>query len=537
MQWIPGDDLRLKKRFVKAAFTGSVLYALLGAIGSQIDASGHVTWHATGIGFLFRMPIAFLILALLFCGIAQLPARKTYDKGRSNVLLASLFLFLCWTPMFLIQYPGSFMYDTQRQVFQIASGEYDAFHPLLHTILLRACLSLFFWLQSIEKCAALYSLLQMVVMSLCFSMVCCSLRRMAGRKAYLFSLLFYGLYPSHMAMASNYVKDALFAACLSVFLMLSLEEQVLGIPMPKQVLRLLFGVLACLLRNNMLPAILLWGVLLFFSKRTRRAAMIAFLIAGISLIANEALIRATDAKRGSVGEMLSVPIQQLARARLTDEIQFSEEEKQILDSFFNKKGWRLYEPTLADPVKEKLKVKRVSSQFREFALLWLSIGKKCPQAYLEAFLHLALPSFYPYHKYRVAQPYLETGLQPGVVTAPFGQPPMTQPERFSVIRSWLTRIVFNTGADGVPLLRWIFNTGAVFWFLLFCLLAVIAFGHEFAYSVLLLPFLLYGTFLLGPVMQGRYLYPFVSAIPLFVLAVFPRFKGHCERKDEFHDSE
>ena len=32
-----------------------------------------------------------------------------------------------------------------------------------------------------------------------------------------------------------------------------------------------------------------------------------------------------------------------------------------------------------------------------------------------------------------------------------------------------------------------------------------------------LPLLLYATYLLGPVMQGRYLYPFVCVLPLFAL--------------------
>ena len=34
--------------------------------------------------------------------------------------------------------------------------------------------------------------------------------------------------------------------------------------------------------------------------------------------------------------------------------------------------------------------------------------------------------------------------------------------------------------------------------------------------LLLLPVLLWGTYLLGPVMQGRYLYPFICVLPLFL---------------------
>ena len=97
-----------------------------------------------------------------------------------------------------------------------------------------------------------------------------------------------------------------------------------------------------------------------------------------------------------------------------------------------------------------------------------------------------------------------------------GQPPMTQPSRFEAARKWLDEAVYSTGADGIPLLRLMMNTGLVFWALFLCLLVVAAYGGR-ALGVLLLPLLLYGTYLLGPVMQGRYLYPFLCVLPHFFL--------------------
>ncbi|MBQ2948033.1 MAG: hypothetical protein IJD94_03550, partial [Clostridia bacterium] len=75
--------------------------------------------------------------------------------------------------------------------------------------------------------------------------------------------------------------------------------------------------------------------------------------------------------------------------------------------------------------------------------------------------------------------------------------------------------VYATGADDVPLVRYLFNTGFVFWLLLLLYLYEICCGRMDGVLMLLLPLLLYATYLLGPVMQGRYLYPFVCALPLF----------------------
>ena len=136
--------------------------------------------------------------------------------------------------------------------------------------------------------------------------------------------------------------------------------------------------------------------------------------------------------------------------------------------------------------------------------------------YLDAFLALALPSYYPYSEYRVAQPYLEIGMQPGALTAPFGQPPITQPRRFAEIREWLYKHIYMTGMDDVPVVRYLLNTGAVFWLILLFALYDLYTGRFERIAFMLLAGLLWGTFLLGPVMQGRYLYPFVCALPLFV---------------------
>ena len=158
----------------------------------------------------------------------------------------------------------------------------------------------------------------------------------------------------------------------------------------------------------------------------------------------------------------------------------------------------------------------VLERFGDLAKMWANVGMKCPGVYLDAFLHLALPSLYPYSEYRVAQPYIETGLQPGVVTAPFGLPPMTQPARFAGIRNWMQENIFATGADDIPIVRVLFNTGAVYWLLIMIVLYELYAGRFDRFALEILPALLWGTLLLGPVMQGRYLYPFICVLPLFL---------------------
>ncbi len=515
---------KLRKRTV--LILGAGVYALLYALCSQIDAVGTVVAVTAVRRFALAFPIALAGLYVLMNGVLariKTDSPETTAGGLRFGAAGFVFLMACYGAMFLIHYPGSFMYDTQRQVFQIARGEYEMFHPLLHTLLIRACLSLSDWLGSFEQCAAVYSIVQIVLFAACFSQVCAGIRRMYGRRAAWLSLLFFGLYPSHMAFASNCTKDGLFSAFFALFFALCFEDVIrCGLTARRRILCMGAGVLACLLRNNMIYALAAWMLVLLVRKEKRLALYaLAAIVLGYGV--NAGLQQATNARDGSRIEMLSVPIQQLSRARLERPDCFSAQEQALMDLVFTDALYGTseplyvhYEPTLADPVKNYLDEALVIGRFGDLAKMWASVGAKCPGVYLDAFLNLALPSLYPYSAYRVAQPYIETGLQPGVVTAPFGYPPMTQPGRFAGIRDWMYTHIYSTGADDVPVVRYLFNTGFIFWLLLLIVLYELYTGNMKRFWLLLLPVLLWGTYLLGPVMQGRYLYPFICVLPLFV---------------------
>lgn len=523
--------VRLKKlcpREWAALILGSVCYALFYALGSQIDQRGATALSASLVRFSLALPSAAAVLCALF--VFVLPRLELREDGAQKKPFCTPGAFglilLSFVPLFLIEYPGSFMYDIAAQTTQIASGNYSMFHPLAHTLLIRACLSLYDVLGSFERCAAAYSVISMAAVAACFALVCASVSRSVSRRVARICTGFFCLYPAHMAMASNCTKDGLFAASFALFLALCAEDMAEGkLSRRHRAIQLAAGIAACLMRNNMIYAIAAWAVLLLLrGKKYMRVVICALLAIALSRGVNSGLGAYTNADRGSVGEMLSVPIQQLARARIHHGEAFTQEEKELLDLVCAHpvydnytQVWQRYEPTLSDPVKNFLNVELMKENMPALRTLWLRIGRAYPGTYLDAFLALALPSYYPYSEYRVAQPYMEIGMQPGALTAPFGQPPIAQPGRFAAIREWLYENVYLTGMDNVPVLRLLFNTGAIYWLLLLFALYDLYRGRYERIAFMLLAGLLWGTFLLGPVMQGRYLYPFVCVLPLFVL--------------------
>lgn len=499
---------------------GAAGYALLYALGSQIDMRGHTQAQETLRRFALALPVAFLVLLGAFeWVIPRLSVRRAQEDAKKPfcTLGAMALIFLCYVPMLLIEFPGTFTYDVTAQVFQIAGGEMDAFHPLLHTLLIKFCLlDCYDVLQSIERGALLYSLIQMALVSACFALICASLSRSCSRRAARLAVAFFCLFPHHMVFACNCTKDVLFSTNFALMATLAFEKLRTGrLGRLHMALYVLSGALACLLRNNMIYAVVAWLVFLLIGRKTRRKLLAASAaVAVLALGVNEALITLTHAGRGNIREMLSVPAQQLARAYRDAPQAFTEEDMADLDWLIEKNAYVHYDPTLADFVKNNVNTQGVQEDPARALRLWLSVGLRQPGLYLDAFLNTALPFLYPYGTYHGTARYIETGMPDNGLTSPFGQPDLVQPRRFAAIRAFLDEHIFSTGADGIPGLRWVFNAGLVIWLMLLCVLHAMYRGDWAHVSVLMLPVMLWGTYLLGPVMQGRYLYPFVCILPV-----------------------
>ena len=337
---------------------------------------------------------------------------------------------------------------------------------------------------------------------------------------------FFALCPYHAVFASNFTKDVLFAAFLAVFVAYTLEYvQAGGLCARRMAMCVFAGMMACLLRNNMIYAMLVWvALLLVFGRGMRRAACWALLAAGLGMGANQALAALTHADSGDAKEMLSVPAQQLSRVYTLAPETFTDEEMVAMDTYFGNEGYTRYDATLADFTKNDLSTDVILEDKAGFFKLWLTIGQRRPDLYLDALLELDLPFLYPYRAYAGTAKYIETGMSPRALTMPFGGDDMIQPARFKGVRDWLDEHIWSTGARDVPALRWVFNAGVVIWLMLLSALFAMYTGNWKRFGILLLPILLWGTYLLGPVMQGRYLYPFICLLPL-MLAV-------CKTKEE-----
>ena len=498
-----------------AMIFGGAAYALFASFGWQAQ---HLEEGRPFAGLLCAAALfvpAYMALRFLLAASAR-NAKDAPRPQRFSALRVFFILFACYVPMFAAAFPGAFAYDVPFQLEQVFTGAYSAHHPLLHTLLMGMCVRLGHALGHINLGAALYTLIQTVCLAACFAAACASLARSCGARAAKRSAVFFALYPLHMFMAVCATKDVLFGGLFALTLALVREMMTGGLKSRRGVAALaLTGALMMLLRNNALyaVAVLIPMMLIIARRRAQRTVGALFLAVCLCLGGNAALKRATNAQEGDLCEMLSWPIQQLARARNLHGDLLTEEEKLAIDELMPGDSWRLYDPTISDPVKFEFDTEKLLSDPGKYAKAYLSIGRKCPQAYFDALTKLTYSFFYPYSEYGVSGYYLQMGVSDSF----YEWCDFERISSASLFPRVLASLSWRFGARGamqIPVVGYLFNMGLIVWVMLYFALREWYLGRWPEFAAAMLPVLLWGTFLLGPVMAGRYIYPFVCALPV-----------------------
>jgi len=506
-------ETQLRKRAV--IVLGSAMYALFAAFGWQAEHYKETRMaQALFVSAALMLPVMGL-LRLLFLAEEKRKGGAA-QPGRFSAPKAFALILACYIPMFLIAFPGSFAYDVPFQLEQVFTGSYSTHHPLLHTLLMGACVKLGHVFGHINLGAALYTVIQMTGLAACFALTCASVARQSSTRAAKWSAVFFAFYPLHMMMSVNATKDVLFSGLFVLTLALMREALI----SEKKEAGLLTGVALCgagmlLLRNNALYAMAVWLVLAIIllghsAMRTAAAALAAIVL---SLGVGGMMKAATNAVDGDLCEMLSWPIQQMARARNLHEDRLTLEEKAAIDELMPGESWKLYDPTISDPVKFEFDTDAFLADAGKYAKAYLSVAEKCPKAYFDALLMHTYSFFYPYSEYRVSGYYL----QMGVSDLYYDWCDFERISSQSTVPRVLASLSWRFGAQGamqIPVIGYAFNMGVIIWVMLYFVLRELYLGRWKGFVCALLPVLLWGTFLLGPVMAGRYIYPFVCCLPV-----------------------
>ncbi|MCI2048586.1 MAG: DUF6020 family protein [Lachnospiraceae bacterium] len=444
-------------------------------------------------------------------------------------------LLLVYLVALLAVRPGFFVYDASDELSMFESRAFTTHHPLVHVLLLGGTISLVRKITgSYNAGIFVYCLLQAAVLSAAFVQVLSFLKEKgAGRVLRFISFIFYGFFPVCVMFVLCTCKDTLFSAAMVMAILQLLKlfsDPGDFFATKKEPARFCFFISAMLLlRHNAVPAMLLFSLfLLFFLKGRRKQALllcaIPFLCWGAVTFS---LTAALHAQGGENQEVLTVPIQQLARCFVYEGDTFSPADRDAMDALMPEKDWMLYTPKVSDGVKIHFNNEVFEAHRQQYTDLWIRMGLAHPAVYLNAWFLTSYGFWYPdavidcYQGNAVFTFTYADSSYFGYET----EKPGERQSLFPAVDAFFRWISLDPAVQTLPVVHLLFSPGAMFWFFAFVMVFCIDAGRLVPVRAFLPMFLTWLTTLLGPCSLPRYVVYLWFAFPLFLLFAFERADG------------
>lgn len=471
--------------------------------------------------------------------------QKAFSPSK-GFLYSFLVIMLGFLIPFATYYPAIMAYDVIPQLDQIRISGYTTHHPLIHTLMLSMSLKLGEILPFVSNAdragLAIYSLLQMTVVSSCFSYVYTFFRRKGVNRYFCyFFVLCVAFYPTHGLLAVSITKDTIYAVLVMVFAVFVWEAvtwRKTGSPAKGWfAVYTALTVLLLLFRNNSIYAWVLYVIVTLFWFRSkgspqnpvfRKKLCIAHGAAFVLyLLINTLLIQVSGATSDTYArEMLSVPAQQIARVAAYHEEELTAQDLENLSVIWNQGELPEYVPAIAD--RSKRDIVGEKEVLKTLLQEWVSLGCRYPGEYGKAFLlknkgmwYLEDTSYlndvYSYAKgylqlsYPSDQQVYMEALVPGYV-------------RHQKLQFLQSVYRYFAAVDEVwryvPPLALLMQPAFYCWALLYYCLCCIGLKKSAYLIPAVYVIALVGTLLLGPCVLTRYLYPvMLSVTVLGILAL------------------
>lgn len=435
-------------------------------------------------------------------------------------------ILIAWMPYFLRYYPGLLTADSCTQISQgIGISQLSSHHPIFHTAIIALFVNIGTTiLGNINIGVAIYTLFQMIALASLFSII---LKYLAQKEVPLIvrivTLLYYMFYPINGLFSVTMWKDVLFAGIVPIFIIQCIElvfntEEFLS-KNKNIIIYIIVAVLTFLLRNNGIYVIILTlpFILIALRKFWKKILFIFVSIAIINFMVNNVLFSILNIKKGSIGEMLSIPLQQIARVEKYHREELNEEIIDQINKYFKCDNiGNKYNPIISDPVKAELDTEYFDENKIEFLKLWAILMRSYFKDYVESFISNSYGYYYPEATHWVANRTMEPnnmGLE---------QSPIIQVELIDCIIE----------RRDIPIISMCFSIGIAFWITVICLGYKI-YKKEYKNILIYLPiFVLWLTLVASPVFcEYRYAYSIFTTLPIYIGLDFIKRKEISNGKD------
>ncbi|MBD5505101.1 MAG: hypothetical protein HDR09_15565 [Lachnospiraceae bacterium] len=531
-------NLKDKRGWIIAGIL-SFLFTTAMLFGVRLDAVGNVDFKD------WRLWISLPVLTCLF----TILVRKFWDflSGMENRkkrlaehikmpgvpkktaeyvnILMFLFMLLCWLPVLLAVYPGFFVYDAQEEWLQVASRTFTTHHPLVHVLMLGGIICAVHKVTgSYNLGIACYMVVQMMVVSGVFTYLLSFMRKKKVSKAVrLISLFYFAFFPVIVMFTLCSAKDALFTAALLLLLLALLDmgsdEKVFFASKGKMIFFILCAIAMMLFRKNGVYAFaaMVPILLLYHKKNLKKLAVMLTVIFLSYFVINIGLTVVFHAEGGENQEILTVPIQQLARTYKFNREVFEEEDIAALHEVLPEEALVLYNPKLSDPVKVHFQNEVFAADKSKYAGLWVRIGFKKPLSYINAWLMNSYGFWYPdtvidvYSGNTVFTFTYEDSSYFGYEV----EEPGFRDSKIPWLNEAYRKLALEISQEKIPIYSMLYSPGGIFWCIAFVFAYVLYRKKYHVVIPYMMVLLVWLTVILGPTYLPRYVLIFWYGLPLF----------------------
>lgn len=446
--------------------------------------------------------------------------RKDVFKPTIKVIVITAGLFIiAWLPYFLNYYPGTTSYDTNYQLMQgYGIYGYSNHHPILHTLIITLIMKIGYAISnSYNFGIAIYVVLQMIACALVFSFVIYYMsKKNVPFIIKLLTFIFFAFNPIVPQFSITVWKDIPFSLFLILFIIGIIETIINEEKFLKNYKYNILFIISMLgvvfFRNNGIYVIIFTFIVTIIAKRKywKRIATVFIIPISIYMLITGPGFKIFNIAKSSEKEMLSIPMQQMARIYICKKDELTQEEKEKIAMYIPiKKVEEIFRPDISDPIKNEFNEQAYKRDKLSFFKLYIELAIKYPLETIASFIGNTCGYYYPdMVTYSIAVGTFETTVEEEM----FMKVETTPIVKIELVDKIITEIYDKK----IPIVSLLANIGFTFWVVL-TLLTYCIYKKKYKYILMYIPIaVLYLTCLASPVSgELRYIYAMFIALPIF----------------------
>ena len=391
----------------------SIILGMLLAIFQVLGIMTKENWIANEViitkEIVFFMIAKFVTYTFIFYHIikslfSMIEKADWKNKRNRDILKPSLKMFIivailfmiAWIPYFLNYYPGITSYDTNYQLMQgYGLYKYNNHHPVLHTFLITLIVKVGYAIAGNYNFGiALCSIFQMLFCAITFSFVIYYMGdKGINPKIKMLTFLFFAFVPFVPQFSIAIWKDVPFTMFMVWFLIGIIEMTINEESFFRKriysliYIGIIFGIL--FFRNNGVYIILFTLPFILYWKRKywKRILLIFVLPVVCYYVITGPVFNKLEIAKSSPREMLSIPIQQMARIVKYKSDELEEKDRDLIGQYIKIDDVaQMYNPTISDPIKNEFNEGTYLQDKLNLIKLYTKLAIKFPGETIVAFI-------------------------------------------------------------------------------------------------------------------------------------------------------